>query len=209
MTPLQQSATIALQTLVGITGGWLVLAWYYRSYRIDLFRHRVFNLRAELFDCARRGEIAFDHPAYLHLRITMNGFLRFADRINLATMFLCSMRLQREQLGETWEWVHAWDAARSTLEPAMREKLTSLKSRVHFELFKQLVFGSPVLMILLIPPLCVGLLQLIGKRVVSGFARSLYVATERQFERASVPIDGLAYRIGSLPAMSGRGYPRG
>lgn len=64
---------------------WFFLFWviFYRQYRIDEFRQRVFALRDELFDYAADGAIEFENPAYVKLRRSMNGAIRFAESLTL------------------------------------------------------------------------------------------------------------------------------
>lgn len=57
---------------------------YFRAdYGIDKFRQEMFAVRDDLFDYAARGEISFNHPAYIQLRNLANGLIRFAHRMTL------------------------------------------------------------------------------------------------------------------------------
>ena len=67
----------ALTSTISLFGILYLLLWRYRAYRVDLFRHKMFKLRDELFDDAADGNIDFNSPAYQLLRTTMNGFIRF------------------------------------------------------------------------------------------------------------------------------------
>src|SRR5437667_11487736 len=73
----------ALSTTLSLLALWALFHWLYRDYRVDLFRQRMFTLRDQLFDIAASGRIAFDDPAYGKLRSMINGYIRFAHRINL------------------------------------------------------------------------------------------------------------------------------
>jgi hypothetical protein len=197
MTIPSETAITATFTLLSLAGCWIVLAWFYRSYRVDLFRHRLFVLRAELFDRARRGEIAFDHPAYVNLRITLNGFLRFADRIGFVSMLLTSHTLRRCPPGSiAWTWERDWSEAVGSLSPDLQKHFLDLRSRLHFEVFKQLLFGSPLLMLTLIPPVLVAFLRIASDSLLSPLLRGAYRAIERAFKEIADPLDGFAYKIG-------------
>lgn len=59
-----------------------VLNYCWRTYRIDVFRQFVFDIRDELFDiAAERGW--FDKPAYLSLRSHLNASIRYAHKTSL------------------------------------------------------------------------------------------------------------------------------
>ena len=61
----------------------LAVAWFVarRDYQVDSFRQAMFELRDNMFDYAASGAITFDNPAYKHLRMLMNGLLRFGHRV--------------------------------------------------------------------------------------------------------------------------------
>ena len=71
------------QALVSIfsIAGLLILYRLSKALRVDRFRQDIFNLRDEMFMYAATGGISFDHPAYVTLRTTMNGYIRFGHQI--------------------------------------------------------------------------------------------------------------------------------
>src|SRR6266513_245936 len=85
MTDPRAVATV-LASVVSVLLLAVLYFWLYRDYRMDLFRHRLFRLRDELFDVARDGALSFDHPAYGLLRMTLNGFIRFGGRLGVVTV---------------------------------------------------------------------------------------------------------------------------
>src|SRR5437016_2293052 len=89
MTEMSLGLTAASTTL-SLVGLWVLFHWLYRDYRVDLFRQRMFALRAELFDMAAAGRIAFDDPAYGKLRGMLNGYIRFAHRVSLPLLLFAS-----------------------------------------------------------------------------------------------------------------------
>jgi hypothetical protein len=193
MTDFTSTAATAILTLISGTGVWLLLSVLYRDYRIDVFRENLFALRAELFDLARRGEIAFDHPAYVDLRTTINGWLRFADRISLLQVMLTARLVKSRGPVE----LKPWEKYTRRLEPGLRAELAAIRDRMHFELLKQVVLTSPLLMLTLLPPLGVVLLQLAGKKLFWRLYSPAYRWCERQFERFSAPLDAAAFEIGA------------
>ncbi|MDB4915625.1 MAG: hypothetical protein JWM95_3269 [Gemmatimonadetes bacterium] len=188
----------ALSTLVSLTGIWVLLCWFYRDYRVDLFRHHLFSLRAELFDHARRGELPFDHPAYVALRTTLNGFLRYAERIGFVSIFLAGRAANASvvESAADGEWAK-WELTVNTLEPELRAELLAIRARMHFEVFKQILLSSPLLLLTLIPIVLAALVQLAGQRLVWKVVNPLYKACESTFERVSGPLDAVAFKIGT------------
>lgn len=67
---------------------WWIFFFLYRNYRVDLLRHRLFVIRNNLFLAASRGEIDFNHPAYVMTRKTLNGTIRFAHQLSLTQLLL-------------------------------------------------------------------------------------------------------------------------
>jgi hypothetical protein len=79
---------------------WWLFAWLYYDYRLDLLRFRLFKVRDKLFCAAAEGMIAFDHPAYLMARTTINGSLRFAHRLTLSKLLITALlRCRHDPLG--------------------------------------------------------------------------------------------------------------
>lgn len=198
----------ALSTLISLAGLWFLVAWCYRWYRVDLFRHRVFVLRAELFDFAADEGIPFAHPAYGNLRYAMNGFLRFADRIGLINALMVAPLTRRV---DSKAWKQDWEDAVATLPESAREKMQNLRMRLHIEVGKQFVLGSPILIVMLVPPLLLFILQLVGKLLINQAVKGLRSQVAAALEYFAGPYDGLAYRVGmapSVPALAPIGFHR-
>jgi hypothetical protein len=80
-------------------------------FRLDCYRQKMFALRDELFDYAAAGNISFDDPAYVLLRLQMNGMIRYGHQL---TLFRASVTwLSRTLFGEkqTFVWHDAWERA--------------------------------------------------------------------------------------------------
>jgi hypothetical protein len=64
-----------------------VLNYCWRTYRIDVFRQFVFDIRDGLFDIAADREW-FEKPAYLLLRAHLNASIRYAHKTSLLHVLL-------------------------------------------------------------------------------------------------------------------------
>lgn len=197
-----ETAAVALSTLLSVGMLWILITWFYRSYRIDKFRADVFALRAELFDLAVRGDLEFDDPAYRQLRNTMNGFLRFADRLSILSSLLVVREMQsavrrgEAVIVEKSEWEVLVDA----LEPGIRAEVLALRSRMHVAVFEQIIFSSPFFLMTTVPFALGALVRFAGQRLVWRALHRLYLAIERAFERAVRPLDEFALHLGTAEA---------
>lgn len=71
-----------LITLVGL----VVLSFIYNQYKktmLEFYRMDIFELRDELFDYAAEGNIAFDDESYQLVRTLLNGYLRYAEHLDI------------------------------------------------------------------------------------------------------------------------------
>jgi hypothetical protein len=84
----------AIYSLAGLLSLWFVVGVLWRSYRVSQLRQNLFNLRAELFDLAAAGDVPFNSPAYMQLRLTLNSLIRFAHRMNFLK-FLYTLLMER------------------------------------------------------------------------------------------------------------------
>jgi hypothetical protein len=90
-----------LSSLISVLLFWIMIFWFYRGYCVDLYRQKVFRLRAELFDDAMNGKLPFNHKSYGLLRVTMNGSIRFAHKLNLGlliTLLISRRNVDDEEL---------------------------------------------------------------------------------------------------------------
>ena len=129
---------------------WLAF-WLYRDYWIERFRQEMFSLRDEFFIRAADGLIPFTHPAYGLLRSTMNGFIRFGQRIShletiVLARLLSSRHLRRDSFAIRWE------ASLVDLEPAVKQELQDYLNRMHSTILIYLLFGSAILLVTVILP---------------------------------------------------------
>lgn len=145
-------AATALSTLISAAGILFVLNRL-RAVAVDHFRHEIFALRDDLFDRAAAGAIPFGHPAYGTLRSTMNGFLRWAERLRLLDAVLLLAFTRREDRVTANPFHARWKAATADLSASDRKWLESYRSRIRRVVIRYLVVGSPVLAVTLVIPL--------------------------------------------------------
>jgi len=144
----------SLWTLLGLAVLWVLYAWLYRSYRVDLFRQRVFVLRDELFDLAADGKIQYAHPAYGILRTTLNGSIRFAHRcsfLEFAFFAVLTHRARRELRNVAGTFDDRWEAATSDLDIEVQRRLRAIRGKLHYEVVEQMILTSPVLCLTIVP----------------------------------------------------------
>jgi hypothetical protein len=151
MTP----AAYSFMSFVSLAGLWVFLNFFYRDYRIDEFRNRLFIIRDQLFDWAAAGNIEFDNPGYCLVRTTLNGFLRFADSLSLVSVLL-SLRTARDWREEEERFVAQMRQAFGTLTPEQRVVVIEKWEQMHREVGRQAILISP-LALLLLPPLLLAL----------------------------------------------------
>lgn len=143
--------TTAIFTIASLAGI-LVLLGRLRACAVDDFRQEMFALRDDLFDLAASGALSFDHPAYGMLRSTMNGFVRWADRLQLLELMVLFVLWRHRDLVAERRFESRWKEALATLQPPEQEALGSYRERMHLLLIRYLVFSSPVLVATLIVP---------------------------------------------------------
>lgn len=182
-------AATAISTLVSLAGILFMLNRL-RAVAVDHFRHGIFTLRDGLFDRAAAGAISFGHPAYGMLRSTMNGFLRWGERMRLldVVLLLAFTRHEDRVAGDRFD--ARWKRAVADLSASDREWLESYRNRMRRVVIRYLIVGSPVLTVTLVIPL-----------VAWFFSVAVVALTERQaFEFGSN--DEAASSLATSPAIS-------
>lgn len=80
-----------LSSALAILAIWIAFDAGYRSYRRNLLRDRLFELRLDLFEVARAGlfgRSGFSDPVYCHMRRVLNGSIRFAHQMTLSRLLI-------------------------------------------------------------------------------------------------------------------------
>lgn len=136
-----------LLSIAGLLLIWAIWSFGLRPALIETFRQRVFEIRDEMFDYAAAGNVDFNHPAYGTIRTLMNGYIRFAHRIDPA-LILVSVFYFIFKRGEVRkaqrEFKERIESQLSTLPKEQREKLSGYMEKTHFELAKYVLYGAPV-----------------------------------------------------------------
>ncbi len=140
---MEISTTVTvLSTLSSLLGLALLGFWAFRQFYIDEFRQNVFRLRDELFDYARVGNIAFDHPAYITLRSLMNGYIRFSERISLIHFLCVSLMTHLTNHEYPNKFSAEWERTTAPLDEETKAKLEEFRQRASLQLFHYLFISS-------------------------------------------------------------------
>jgi hypothetical protein len=127
----------------------LVLNHFWCSYRIDMYRQMLFDIRDELFDIARE-HLNFGDPDYRALREQFNAEIRFAHRTNLLRLIALGHIIPEfsESFGEYNE---LWERLIGKIaEPDVRKRLEAMRERGR-QLTADRIFSTSM------PPLYIGL----------------------------------------------------
>ena len=125
---------------------WVLLFHFWRHYRTDALREKLFKLRGDLFDYAASGEVSFDDPAYAKLRTVMNGMIRFAHKFTFSRIAMIMLfRGIFEKLGTPGPLAQ-WEKAVKTLPVSKQQHLRQLHDRMLSDIVWHLTIASPILM---------------------------------------------------------------
>lgn len=181
---------------------WILVYLFYVDYRIDYFRERLFELRAELFDIARTGGLSFDHQAYGLLRTMLNGFLRHANRLNVvSTLALLAgagpVLTRTDTSPEAVD--REWFDAIGTLPIDVRDKLSDVRTRMHLEVAQQALLASPMWLLTLVPIFVVCALHFAGTKAIGDGVMKVYGYCGSFCRRAFIgPLDAAALEFGRI-----------
>jgi hypothetical protein len=154
---------IIVSTL-SLAGLWVLFYWPYREYRRDKLRTELFELRQDLFDLARNGDLEFSHPVYALLRTTINGFIRVGHEFNLVGALVFTSPLGPAT--EERELYHAkLRRLTADLPKATQAELEAIRERLNFLIIDHIVFTSLPLLALVVPALAVLSLRLAFDRI--------------------------------------------
>jgi hypothetical protein len=128
----------AIVTWLGLAGLWVMWHFLWKPQRVDIFRQRLFALRAELFDLAADGEVAFNTPAYTRLRFLLNGMIQYAHRISLPLLLLSVFLFKDAPETDRPDW----EEALPNVPEDVRRKLLSVHERMADVFARHLIYGS-------------------------------------------------------------------
>lgn len=198
MTNLEVAYTAASSTISLLLLGGL-LFWLYPDYRVNRFRQDMFALRDELFSLGQEGALTFDSEAYRLLWNTINGFIRFGHRLTLINTIIYLWWLNEDDMEVVGarSFDECYHTAVDPLDSSARERLRSIVERMHTEVAGQIVFSSPVLMMLLVPVLSVAVMKRWGKEMVDSCRPRAFGFLWRSFRIRFVDrIDSAALMLG-------------
>lgn len=146
-----KSVEVIVSSVASLFAIWWLVFFAFRDYRIDLFRHRLFRLREDLFLFAAGGGIAFDHPAHRMLRMTINGMIRYGDRVGVIWLGFLYSAFQHRDCRAAEDLLHReWLDANRSLPEATREQLVAFRRDLHWILVHHVV-TSPGLVVITYP----------------------------------------------------------
>ena len=132
-----EMVTALLHNILAFGVLWVLIFCFWRSYRVDRMRDRLFQLRYELFLMAERGEISFQHPGYWMLRVQINRLLARAHRITGLRLLLSSPARIEDPRDK-------WVKSLHRLPEETRTRLEMIEVRMAAAIFWQIVTGSPM-----------------------------------------------------------------
>ena len=197
-----EAAHDAFVTWLSVLFIWIMLAWFYRDYRVDKFRQCLFAIRDELFDMGMAGDVSFRDPAYGLLRTSINGFIRYGHRLGFLWYVGAAIDYEmakKEGIREQFSFEVRWDEGLQRYTPEVRRRLEELRRRVHEQLMQQVLLMSPVLLLALIalalPVMVISAYRQLHRLSLKALARagkSFRLARNRLFDRA----DSTAFAVG-------------
>lgn len=174
-------------SLVSIAGILCLLFNQYKNYRIDAFRQDIFEIRDELFEYAKNGNIGFRHPAYGALRSLMNGFIRFGHQISILRLLITIIILKHDLEKDSVSFSAKWANSTKDLKPNVKLDMCLILQKVHFSVFKHLVLNSPEIVITVFPPL---ILYALSKHYIGRLNKLMHKPNDE--------IDCVAYAYGNI-----------
>jgi hypothetical protein len=135
----------SLDLLLSLLLAWVAIFICWRGYRTDKYRDQLFALRNDLFDYAARGGVDFAEPAYGILRNTMNGLIRYGDRLSFFK-YLLGVVAQSANPNPIYEGMfRRWLLAVNRLDSDQQQKLAAINLQLNYIVVSNMVAGSPVL----------------------------------------------------------------
>jgi hypothetical protein len=140
-TPIDIALTVAV-----MLGLWWLYFVGYPQLVLANTRQRLFFLRDDLFEYAAAGRIAFDAPAYVLFRTTLNGMIQYAHTLSVPRWWLLRVAMRRfGPAPEALRFGHDLEAALRELPPATRDHLRQIERTMHVTMVKHVIYRSPLL----------------------------------------------------------------
>lgn len=120
-----------LITLVGL----VILSFIYKQYKkamLEFYRMDIFELRDELFDYAAEGNISFDNESYQLMRTLLNGYLRYAENLDISRFQKYQKAVKEKQLSSDNFFKQQYSQKSRALTNEQKEKLDKYLLRSAF-----------------------------------------------------------------------------
>lgn len=173
-----------LMSVLSLAAIAIFLLFPYNSFRIEKVRQHAFALRDELFDEARKGNIAFDSQAYMATRSLLNGLIRFSHRISLSRIIAFRCVLTNDSIAGASDGLTRAMNASTKVD---RELCLSFIRRANI-LVAQHVLESPLVLIFVLPPV----IGIVLSRVGFNVAAKIVTLCKQQF----ADFDRIAFKEG-------------
>lgn len=142
----ENEVAAAISIAISIVG-LMVVTSLLRGYLIDSFRDQLFALRDEMFLYACDHDL-FDSPAYLNLRILMNGMIRYAHRTSIGRLMALDITRRILKIPLNMPNTYAeWVVALKTLPDDQVRQLREYHDHAIVLAMKHMVQRSPMLWI--------------------------------------------------------------
>ena len=149
-----------LYSLISLLLLWIMLFFLYSDYCVDSYRQKLFALRDELFDDGHSGKLPFHHKSYGLLRVTMNGGIRFAHKLNLGLLFV--MLFSRSTPDENTLLGSKLNQAIQDLTDDQKTLVRSYHARLKQLTFIHMIRSSPIITATIILPIILNVILIVA-----------------------------------------------
>jgi hypothetical protein len=112
---------IAIRSVLALFALWVVVYYFWRDFRLDVFREDIFSVRDRMFLYAAKGNISFNHPAYTILRNRMNVLLRHGHEFTLTRMVFVLLTHGNTNNEAVLQWEAAVEGLPERTQASMRD----------------------------------------------------------------------------------------
>lgn len=140
-------------SLLSILLGFIFIFWLYQDYRVDSFRQKMFHLRDDLFDEARKNNLPFDSDAYGILRSTINGAIRFGHKLSLWQMitFLLLVKVDSKSIEKPFS--ERLDSSLKGLSQEQAKIIRNYHEALNFLRVEHMLLSSPIVLLTVLIPM--------------------------------------------------------
>lgn len=96
---------------------------------LEFYRMDIFELRDELFDYAAEGNISFDNESYQLMRTLLNGYLRYAENLDISRFQKFQKAVEKENLIIDNSFMQQYRQKSKALSVKQKEKLDKYLQR--------------------------------------------------------------------------------